>query len=142
MGIWSARYRNLARQAFKCVYLTATLRPCDVKLEEKIKSKIASKLMRIPSLASFFYKNFKIISWIFTIAFFVSLIYSAYGIYNLIVYGTCDPSSPGQCVINQYWSVLTCYEAQVVYAIIIIAVIFYVLFYYILKRKNIKIVID
>jgi phosphotransferase system glucose/maltose/N-acetylglucosamine-specific IIC component len=142
LGIFSARYRGLAKDAFKCVFKMIQFKPCDVQLEQKIKSKVASKLMRIPSLASFFYKNFKIISWIFTIAFFVSLIYSAYGIFNLVVYGTCDPSSPGQCVINQYWSVLTCYEAQVVYAIIIIAVILYLIFYYILKRKNIKIVID
>lgn len=142
LGIFSARYRGLAKDAFKCVFLMIQLKPCQVGLEEKIKSKVTSKLMRIPFLASFFYKNFKVISWIFTIAFFASLIYSAYGIFNLIVFGTCDPSSPGSCVINKYESILTCYEAQIVYAIIIIAVILYVIFYYMLKRKNIKIVIE
>lgn len=138
MSIWSARYRDLARQAFRCVYRMATFRPCDVQFEEKIKAKVTSKLMRIPSLARFFYKNFKIISWIFTISFFASLIYSAYGIYNLIVYGACDPSSPSTCVINQLGSILTCYEAQVVYVIIAVAIILFLIFYFILKRKILK----
>ena len=142
LGIFSGHYRGLAKDAFKCVFLTIQFKPCNVQLETKIKTKITSKLMVVPSLARFFYKYFKPISWIFTISFFASLIYSAYGIFNLIVFGTCDPNSPGQCVITKYESILTCYEAQVVYAIIIIAVILYLIFYYMLKRKNIKIVID
>jgi hypothetical protein len=142
LSIWSARYRNLARQAFRCVARTITFKPCDVEIEQKIKSKLTAKLMIIPSLARFFYKNFKIISWIFTITFFASLIYSAYGIFNLVVFGTCDPSSPATCVINQYWSMLTCYEAQIVYTIIAITIILFLIFYFILKKKNIKIVIE
>lgn len=125
LSVWSARYRDLARQAFRCVARTIVLKPCDVEIEQKIKSKLTAKLMRIPSLASFFYKNFKIISWIFTIVFFATLIYSAYGIYNLAVYGSCQSGSV--CVINQganqIVGILTCYEAYIVYGIIAILLI-------------------
>ena len=139
LSIVSARYRPLAKDAFKCVFLMVQFKPCNVQLEQKIKSKVAAKLMRVPSLARFFYKNFKFMSWLFTIAFFASLFYSAYGIYNLIVFGTCDPSSPSTCVIGELFYILTCYEAQVVYAIIAIAIVLYVVFMF--KKKNIRIVI-
>jgi hypothetical protein len=128
LGIFSSKYRKIAKDAFRCVFLMITFRPCDVQLEQKIKSKATAKLMRIsPKMASAFYKNFKIISWIFTIAFFVSLIYSAYGIYNLAVFGTCDPSSPGTCEIKTgytgLYDIFCAYEAYIVYTVVIIAII-------------------
>ncbi|MEM5778367.1 MAG: hypothetical protein QXD43_03900 [Candidatus Aenigmatarchaeota archaeon] len=138
LSLVSARYRPLAKQAFRCVYLTATLRPCDVQLEEKIKAKITSKLMVIPSLARLFYKNFKIISWIFTIAFFASLFYSAYGIYNLIAIGRCDPNS-ASCEITSLLYFISCHELETVSIIIIISIVLFIYFYF--KKKNIKIVI-
>lgn len=125
LGIFSARYRSIAKEAFSCVKDMLTFRPCKTKFDEKIKSKVTLKLMRLPSLARFFYRYFKVISWIFTISFFASMIYSAYGIYNLVVYGSCQPGSV--CVINQGGNELvkiaTCYEAQIVYGIIIVALI-------------------
>jgi len=94
LGIFSAKYRSLAREAFKCVFLRLTLRPCDTKLDERIRSKLTSKLLRrSPKLARVFYKHFEIISWAFTILFFSSMIYSSYSLYNLYVHGTCDPYS-------------------------------------------------
>lgn len=98
--------------------------------------------MKVPTLASFTYKNFKIISWIFTIAFFASLVYSAYGIYNLLIYGSCDPNSPSTCVVNQLASFLTCYEAQIVYTIIIVTIILFLIFYFVIRKKNIKFVFE
>ena len=138
LSIFSARYRPLAKDAFKCFYKMATLRPCDVRLEEKIKAKMTSKLMFVPSLANIFYKNFKIISWIFTIAFFASLIYSAYGIYNLLVFGYCEPGNPS-CEIRSLLFLISCYEYETVALIAIISVILFVYFYF--KKKNIRIVI-
>ena len=130
LSIFSARYRPLAKDAFKCFYKMATLRPCDVRLEEKIKAKMTSKLMFVP--------NFKIISWIFTIAFFASLIYSAYGIYNLLVFGYCEPGNPS-CEIRSLLFLISCYEYETVALIAIISVILFVYFYF--KKKNIRIVI-
>ncbi|OGI12697.1 hypothetical protein A3K64_03945 [Candidatus Micrarchaeota archaeon RBG_16_36_9] len=138
LGIFSGHYRGLAKDAFKCVYRMVTLRPCDVQLETKIKNKMTSKLMFVPSLARFFYKNFKPISWIFTISFFASMIYSAYGIYNLLVIGRCDPNS-SSCEIASLLYILSCYEVETVSIIAVIAVILFVYFYF--KKKNIRIVI-
>ena len=120
LGIFSATYRKLAKEAFSCVGRMLIFQPCKTNLDQRIKSKVAIKLMRIPPLARFFYKNFKMLSWIFTISFFVSMIYSFYGIYNLIVYGSCQPGSV--CIINQganqITRTLTCYEAYIVYGIV------------------------
>lgn len=100
LGIFSAKYRELAKESFKCVFRMITFRPCESSLEQKVRSKITSKLMRpLPSLAKFAYKNFKVLSWIFAILFFTSLFYMVRGLYNLAVYGTCDPHST-TCIFN------------------------------------------
>jgi hypothetical protein len=132
LSIFSARYRPYAKEAFRCVYRMATLRPCDVQLETKIKTKVTSKLMFIPSLAKFFYKHFKTISWIFTIAFFASLAYSAYGIYNIIVYGSCEPGE--FCVITWLGMCILDLEKYIVYAALIIVALSFV--YFLIKRNK------
>ena len=98
LGIFSVRWRRVAKEAFHCVFRMIQFKPCDVQLEEKIKSKLTTKLMKIPKLARFIYKNFKIISWIFTIAFFASMFYTLYSLYNLAVYGSCSPGA--SCIFN------------------------------------------
>ena len=132
LSIFSAKYRSSAKEAFRCVYRMATLRPCDVHLETKIKTKVTSKLMFAPFLARFFYKYFKPISWIFTIAFFASLGYSAYGIYNLIIYGSCSPGS--YCIITDLGLCILDIERYIVYALLTILAI--VLIYFLIKRNN------
>jgi len=137
LGIWSAKYRRLAKESFDCTFRMITLRPCVTKLDERIKSKVTSKLMRFPALARFFYKNFKIFSWIFVIAFFASMIYTARGIYNLIVYGTCDPSAQS-CVINQ---IISCgIETLAIYITLIILaiVLIYLIYKYFTEKKGEK----
>ena len=138
LSLVSARYRPLAKDAFKCVFLMVQFKPCNVRLEEKIKAKVTSKLMIIPTLAKFFYKNFKYISWAFTISFFASLIYSAYGIYNLIAIGRCDPNS-SSCEIASLLYYISCHEVETVSFIAVITFILFV--YFLFKKKNIKIVI-
>lgn len=94
LGIFYARYRSLAKEAFRCVFLRMQFKPCDTQLDQKIKSKLTSKLLRrSPRAARFVYKRFELLSWAFTILLFGSMIYSAYGLYNLYAYGTCDPHS-------------------------------------------------
>ena len=138
LGIFSGYYRGLAKDAFKCVFLMIQFKPCEVGLEEKIKTKITSKLMVIPSLARFFYKNFKIISWIFTISFFASLFYSAYGIYNLLVIGRCDPNSTS-CELTSLLYFISCHEIETVSIIAVISIILFIYFYF--KKKNIRIIV-
>lgn len=136
LGIFSAKWRKVAKEAFKCVFKMIQFKPCDVGLEDKIKSKVTAKLMKMwPSGARAFYKNFKVLSWIFTIAFFASLIYSAYGIGNLILFGSCEPGS--SCEITQAIYLITCYETQFVTGIIavLVAVLIYFGYKY-LKHKE------
>jgi uncharacterized membrane protein/glutaredoxin len=124
LGIFSARWRRPAKEAFDCVFKMVQLKPCDTKFDERIKSKVTAKLMRFPTLAKSFYKYFKVFSWIFVITFFASMIYTAYGIYNLIVYGSCQPGS--DCILSQEGGrllyIITCNEAKIVYGIIALAV--------------------
>jgi hypothetical protein len=138
LGIFSGHYRNLAKDAFKCVFKMIQFKPCDVQLETKIKTKIASKLMVIPSLSRFFYKYFKQISWIFTISFFASLFYSAYGIFNLLTIGRCDPNSQ-YCEVTAFLYYVTCHEKETVAVIAVTAIILFIFFYF--KKKNIRLVI-
>lgn len=142
MSIWSARYRRLARDALTCVSRMLVFKPCEVKLEHKIRSKVTAKLMKkSPGLASFFYKHFKALSWTFTIAFFASLAYSAYAVYNIVVFGTCTPSAPTACVLrkdgwSQFVQMLTCREAELIYAIIAVIIVAFLLVRYYYRNKN------
>ena len=122
LSIWSAKYRELAKEAFRCVTRMIALKPCDVHLETKIKTKVTAKLMFIPALARFFYKYFKAISWAFTISFFASLAYSAYSVYNLLVFGTCTPGEP--CAITGFAGLcILVIEKYIAYAIVIVLVV-------------------
>jgi len=99
LGIFSAKYRKLSKDAFRCVFRMVQFKPCDTQFDERVKSKLISKLMgKFPKLAKFTYKNFKVISWIFTIAFFLSLFYTTYAVYNLIAFGSCEPGA--SCIFN------------------------------------------
>ncbi len=95
LSIFSVKYRRLATEAFNCVLRTVTLRKCETKLDERIRAKLVGKLFGFPSLARLVYKNFKSLSWIFTILFFASAVLAAQAVYNLSIYGTCDPASGG-----------------------------------------------
>ncbi len=100
LGIFSARYRALAREAFRCVFLRMTFRPCETQLDQRIKSKMTSRLLtKSPRMAKFVYKRFELLSWIFTILLLSSMLYSLYGLYNLYIYGTCDPNG-GNCLFD------------------------------------------
>ena len=130
MSVGSAKYKRLARDALRCVAKTLTLSPCDVGLEQRIKGKITAKLLGTPRLARFVYRNFTIISWIFTVTFFASMAYSAYAFYNFFVYGSCEPG--GVCYLTAIgWCVLQVEKAMVYIVLIVLAV---VVGYLIVKR--------
>ncbi|MBI2128861.1 hypothetical protein HYU07_01345 [Candidatus Woesearchaeota archaeon] len=101
LGIFSSTHRMLAKEAFDCVFRRLTLRKCESGLDKRLKSQITGKLMRkTPRLAGFTYKNFELISWIFTIMFIASIVWSGHGIYNLIVYKNCNGLQGGACIFN------------------------------------------
>ncbi len=103
LGIFSMRYRLLAREAFDCIFRMATLRPCHSRVDQRIKSGLSGRLMKThPGLAKFAYKNFKLLSWIFVIILMGSLVFSAWGIVNYAVYGNCNGPVPDSfCVYSE-----------------------------------------
>ena len=71
LGLFSAKYRPLARQALDCTIRKATLRPCDSSLDAVLSAGILSRTMRFsPRLARGVNKNFAILSALLTIIFF------------------------------------------------------------------------
>src|SRR3990172_10259579 len=135
MSVGSAKYKKLAREALRCVFKNLTLSPCDVGFEQRIKGKITAKLLRTPRLARFFYRNFTVISWLFTVTFFASLIYSAYSFYNFFVYGSCEPGSV--CVLTAIgWGILLIHEATVyVVLALLVAILGYFVYRHFRRRK-------
>jgi hypothetical protein len=132
MSVGSAKYKKLARDAFRCFLKTITLSPCDVGLEQRIKGKITAKLLSAPRLARFFYRNFKVISWLFTLSFFASLAYSAYAMYNFFVYGSCEPG--GVCYLTWIgWCILQVEKLMIYIVLIVLAA---VLGYLVVKRAR------
>ncbi len=115
MGVFSAYYRRLAKEAFECVFRTVTLRPCDTGFDKKMKAKITGKLSKkSPKLGRVVYKHFAVFSWIMVVITLVSMVLSAQAVYNIIVYNNCNgPNSNEACVItgqgfNQVEEVKTC----------------------------------
>ncbi len=106
LGIFSAKYRTVAKEAFDCVFKRITLRKCTTGLDKRMKSQITGKFMRKhPGLGKVLYKHFEAISWIFTIVLILSLGYSAYSIGNLFIYGNCNGPIPDAfCVFDPFVS--------------------------------------
>ena len=136
LSMGSAKYRPMAREALRCVFKNLTFSPCDVKIEQKIKGKVTAKLLRFPTLARFFYRNFKVISWAFTISFFASLAYSIYAIYNYFAYGTCEPGQV--CPLNEIGFLTLKFENILVYAVPVIVLLVgaYLVIDHIRQRKH------
>jgi hypothetical protein len=130
MSVGSAKYKRLARDALRCVGKTLTLSPCDVGFDQRIKGKITAKLLGVPRLARFVYRNFTVISWLFTLTFFASLAYSVYALYNFFVYGSCEPG--GVCYLTAIgWCVIQVEKVTVYIVLIVLAVL---IAYLIVKR--------
>lgn len=101
LGIFSLRYRMLAGEAFRCLFRTIQLKPCDTGLDRRIKSKFTAKLMWWPALARGFYRYFEILSWIFVVLMLISAGFTGYGLYNYFKYGNCNgEQSSAFCVFN------------------------------------------
>jgi hypothetical protein len=109
LGIFSARYRTFAKEAFNCVFRRMTLRACDTGFDKKMKMAVVKRLYkRSKPVAAFTYKHFEAISWVFLIAMFLSMGYSAYALFNLFTTGSCDPAHPENCLFRFNNSNATC----------------------------------
>jgi hypothetical protein len=104
-GIFSARYRRLAKEAFSCTFKKLTFRACDTGLDIRIKAHITAKLIKWPSIARFVHRNFERISVILVIIMLITFawsgFYAADGVYKYAKYGNCNgPNSNEFCIFN------------------------------------------
>lgn len=102
LGIFSATHRQLAKEAFACVFKRVTFSPCDSDFATRVKSGVVNWLMkRNMRVASLFQRYSEVLAWIFVILSIVSLVYTAYGLYNYVAHGSCTPGNPEQCSLNK-----------------------------------------
>lgn len=101
LGIFSAKYRAYAKEAWRCLKRQVTLRPCDTEFDKKIRAKIAGKFIRFPKISKTVYKIFPALSWAMVIMLFVSIYWTGLGIYNTVQYGNCNgPGSHDFCIFD------------------------------------------
>jgi protein-disulfide isomerase len=102
LAIFSAEYRQLAKEAFDCVFRRATFRKCRTNFDARVKSKLVGRLMaKSPSLAGFVFKNFERLSWLFILLTIASVVIVGYGGYNYAKYGNCyGPESHDYCAFS------------------------------------------
>ncbi|PIT85721.1 hypothetical protein COU36_01645 [Candidatus Micrarchaeota archaeon CG10_big_fil_rev_8_21_14_0_10_59_7] len=102
LGIFSAKYRAYAAEAWNCAFKTVTLRKCDTGFDEKMKAKIVAKLLSYsPPVARFVHEQFVAISWILVASTIVSGVMVAQAAYNTYAYGNCNgPDADEACVFN------------------------------------------
>ncbi len=102
LGIFSAAYRKLAKEAFLCVFKKVTLRKCDTGLDTRIKAKITGNLLKVsPKAGRFVFRHFELLSWLFTLLFIWSIIATAIGGYNYYLYGNCNgPNKDNFCIFD------------------------------------------
>ncbi|MFH1256353.1 MAG: hypothetical protein V1494_03590 [Candidatus Diapherotrites archaeon] len=104
LGIVSSSHRQLAKEAFDCVFRRMTLRKCTTGFDNKMKMRVTTGLLKCSkALGSFVFKYFELISWIFTVAMFVSFALFAIGIYNYVAFGNCNgPNSTDGCILPPF----------------------------------------
>lgn len=91
LGVFSARYRGLAKEALDCVLRRVTLRPCITGFDEKMKSRIlGSVINRSETAARLLNRNFELLAWVFFLLVLGSGAYSLRGLYLFYVTGSCS----------------------------------------------------
>ena len=101
MGIFSARYRRLAKEAWQCVARRVTFRKCDTSFKEDLKSRLLSGMaVRRPRLARFFERWIEVLAFVFVVLTIWSLLTVLRSGLNLYVYDTCNPGHPESCTLS------------------------------------------
>jgi thiol-disulfide isomerase/thioredoxin len=102
LGIFSASYRKLAKEAFDCVFRRMTFRKCRTNLDSRMKSQIIGKVMvKSEKAGRFLYMYFEVFSWIFLILLIASIVGIGVGLVNYARFGNCNgPESDQFCIFN------------------------------------------
>lgn len=100
LGLFSARYRHLARKAWGCVLKRVTFKPCDINFQEEVKSRLLGKLiLRAPRVARFVDRWSGVLSFLFVAVSLWSLVLVVNSGLNLLVYDTCDRNDVESCAL-------------------------------------------
>lgn len=101
LGIFSASYRTLAKKAWGCVLRKITFKPCDINLQEELKSRLVGRfILTRPRLARFFDRFAGALAWTFVVLSIWSLLAVFNSSLNLFVYDTCNPNNPESCSLG------------------------------------------
>lgn len=102
LGIFSIKYRTLAKDALHCLFRTVTLRKCESGLDDRIRSSITGNLLPyLPRTAKFVYRHYQLLSWILVVLVLWSGYESTIGLINYAKYGNCNgPASTGFCLFD------------------------------------------
>jgi hypothetical protein len=101
LGIFSAYYRNLAKKAWRCVWLRLRLKPCDTDFSQEVKNKLLAKVvLKHPRLAKFLDRWLDFLAFVFVALTIISLVWVLWGGVNLFVYDTCTPDTPESCALG------------------------------------------
>lgn len=101
LGIFSARYRELAFEAYNCMLDRITRGECDASFEDKIKAGLVGRVLDYsPKIAKLLNKHFEKLSLIFVILFVLSAVYTIKAIIFLLLYGSCAGPDTG-CTVSK-----------------------------------------
>ncbi len=102
ISVFSAAYRELAKEAFDCVFRRMTFRPCDTGFREKMQAKLVAKVLsRSVRAAKLLNKHFELFSWILFVSTVVSIFWAGKGLYNFYLYGSCNGlNQSGFCALD------------------------------------------
>ena len=101
IGIFSLKYRQLAKKAWYCTAKRLTFRPCDSSFKDDVKASILSKvLIKHPKMIKKADIAIEITAAIIVILTFWSLLVLVRSGLDLFVYGTCDPHEAQSCVLD------------------------------------------
>lgn len=102
LGIFSASHRQIASEAFDCVFRKVTLRPCNTNLDQRLKVIVSMKVMKQHEGAGkAVHRHFEAISFTFTLLMLGSIVFSGIGVYNYWAYGNCNGKDSSElCLFN------------------------------------------
>lgn len=102
IAIFNVSYRELAKEAYDCVFRRITLRPCNTGFKEKMKAKIVGKVLnRSALIARLLNKHFELLSWLLFITTIASIFWTGKGLFNFYMYGSCNGlNKSGFCALD------------------------------------------
>jgi hypothetical protein len=90
LGIFSAKHRELASEAFDCLLTKAVAGECDSSFEDRVRATVLTPLLgRFPRAAAFVDRHMEKLAAVFVILFIVTLAISLRALVFLYLYGSC-----------------------------------------------------